>query len=131
MKEIVETLISSAYNKLPQKVDLRNEDVEYVDSWKSDLITDMQDDYKILLKIIRQDSFDEGEIIIDNNKFDEVLRSCTAIRLDIRNRLLSKVSDEELETGDLNSLPMEKKEQGAFLAYIFLANIQELIIENS
>ena len=58
------------------------------------------------------------------------MRACTAVRLHLRERRLKSLSDESLETGDIDMDGLDEITRKAFMCYLFLATVQELIIQH-
>ena len=51
-------------------------------------------------------------------------------RLRLRERFLTALSEEVLESGDLEVESLEEPARRAFMCYLFLATLQELIIQH-
>jgi len=58
------------------------------------------------------------------------VRACTAFRLHLRERRLKALTDEALETGDIDMDGLDEPVRKAFMCYLFLATVQELIIQH-
>jgi hypothetical protein len=48
----------------------------------------------------------------------------------LREHYLKKVGDETLETGEVDMMTLEEPLRRAFMCYLFLATVQELIIQH-
>jgi hypothetical protein len=69
-------------------------------------------------------------VVFDEENSEPALRACSAVRLRLREEYLKEVSDEKLETGDVEIEQLPEAVRKFFMAYIFLATLQELIIQN-
>lgn len=97
--------------------------------WLNELRAKLESDVEALLKVIKRPTFGQGEIRLQEDVADAVLRSCSAIRMYLREYQLKDMTDAELEVCDLapNGLPDELR--SAYLMYLFLAALQNLILE--
>ena len=59
-----------------------------------------------------------------------ILRACAAVRLRLREHALKTVGDEALETGELEISRLPRETNLAFSCYVFLATLQEVIIQH-
>jgi len=59
-----------------------------------------------------------------------IVRACAAVRLRLRERFLKQLPDETLETGDVELEQLDEPLRKAFMCYLFLATVQELIIQH-
>jgi len=77
-----------------------------------------------------RDFFAGGVVGFDEANAEGVLRACAAIRLRLRDRELAGVADDALESGSLDITQLTPRLQKAFMCYVFLATLQELIIQH-
>lgn len=113
---------------VPQKVpDLDN---DFAESWHRDLLQGQKSDTLVFLALFGSDFFSGGVIALDPTNAEQVLRACSAVRLRLRERHLKQLEDEDLESGEVTLESMGETERKAFAAYIFLATLQELIIQH-
>lgn len=105
-------------------------DEDFAESWRGELLAGQQSDISVMLGLFGADFFATGVISLDPVNSEPVLRACAAIRLRLREEHLKNLDDEQLESGevDLNSLPEHL--QRLFAAYVFLATLQEVIIQH-
>jgi len=61
---------------------------------------------------------------------EAIVRACSAVRLQLRAHPLAGLDDETLEGGDVELTRLEESVRKAFMCYLFLATIQELIIQH-
>ncbi|MDD2764929.1 MAG: hypothetical protein PHE83_13250 [Opitutaceae bacterium] len=111
----------------PQLPDL---DEELRADWRSDLLSGQNDDCRRFLALFDRDFFADGTVSFDEANAEPVLRACTAIRLQLREQELKSLSDEMIESGGVDVAQLGDLVQKAFLCYIFLATLQELIIQH-
>jgi hypothetical protein len=100
------------------------------DAWMGELLSAQNDDVATLLGLFNDDFFSEGVVAFDENNAEAVVRACAAIRLRLRERLLKPLGDEALESGDVDVAKLDDPLRKAFMCYLFLATVQELIIRH-
>jgi hypothetical protein len=69
-------------------------------------------------------------VAFDETNAERVVRACAAVRLRLRERHLKPLGDELLESGDVELAALPEPERKAFMCYLFLATLQELIIQH-
>lgn len=126
MREVADSLSDdlAAPNSLSDiEADLR-------EGWRDELLTAQNDAIAVLLSLF-DESFDESGIVgFDVENAEPVLRACAAVRLRLRERFLKTLDEEVLESGDLEIESLAEPARKAFMCYLFLATIQELIIQH-
>ncbi len=126
MREVADSLSEdlAAPNSLSDiEADLR-------EGWRDELLTAQNDAIAVLLSLF-DESFDESGIVgFDVENAEPVLRACAAVRLRVRGRFLKTLDEEVLESGDLEIESLAEPARKAFMCYLFLATIQELIIQH-
>jgi len=100
------------------------------EAWKNDLRETLGSDSDALMNLFDRRFFEEGVIEITPDNADPVLRASAAIRLRLRLGPLKKFPDESLEGGNLAYEKMTRDEQRSYACYLFLASIQEVVIEH-
>ena len=58
------------------------------------------------------------------------MRACAAVRLRLREKYLQGLGDDTLESGEIELTHLEEPLRKAFMCYLFLATVQELIIQH-
>lgn len=103
---------------------------EFADEWLRELRQGQNDDTTRFLALFGSEFFASGTIALDPGNAEPVLRACAAVRLRLRERYLKQFGDEALESGevDIDELPDEVRK--AFAGYVFLATLQEIIIQH-
>ncbi len=116
--------------ELPVPQQVPESDEELGAHWRADLLKSMRDDLDVLLAMFDSEFFITGLIAFDEENGDAVLRACAALRLRLRTRRLRTVEDESLETGDIALEDMPEPERLSYATYVFLATLQELIVQH-
>ncbi len=105
-------------------------DSELRASWQRDLVESSGRDADTLMGLFNSRFFEDGAIEIDAGNAESVLRASAAIRLRLRSAFLTKFSDADLESGRLDHGRMTREEQRAYGCFLFLATIQEVVVEH-
>ena len=105
-------------------------DEDLREAWVSDLLANQSDEVEALLALFNDEFFSEGVVAFDEKNADTIVRACSAVRLRLREKYLVGLDDELLESGDVEVLNLDEPLRKAFMCYLFLATIQELIIQH-
>ena len=105
-------------------------DPEMRDAWVGELLSAQNDDVATLLGLFNDEFFTEGVVAFDEENAEAVVRACAAIRLRLRERFLAPLGDETLESGEVDVSTLAEPTRKAFMCYLFLATVQELIIQH-
>ena len=109
---------------------LHDLDQEFRGEWVGELLDGQKSDLRQLLSLFGGDFFKDGVVGFDESNAEPIVRACTALRLQLRARTLAGFADEALETGDISMEGLEEPVRRAFMCYLFLATVQELIIQH-
>lgn len=109
---------------------LHDLDQDFRGAWIGELLQGQNGDLKALLALFDGEFFTEGVVAFDETNAEPIVRACTAFRLHLRQRRLSSLGDEALETGDIDMAGLDEPVRKAFMCYLFLATVQELIIQH-
>ena len=126
MREVADSLAEelAAANALHDiEADLR-------EGWREELVSAQNEGISVLLELFDETFEESGVIGFDADNAEPVLRACAAIRLRLRERFLTELNEEVLESGDLEVESLQEPARKAFMCYLFLATIQELIIQH-
>jgi len=104
-------------------------DVVFRDLWKDELMLGQNEDVSALLALFNDEFYSDGVVMFDQNNVESIARACSAVRLRLRERYLQSVADEALETGEVELAKLPEPVRKAFMCYLFLATLQELIIQ--
>ncbi len=126
IKQMADTLGSS----LAAPLRLDDLEAEFHTAWQSDLLTAQNADVRALLALFDQEFFTAHTVTLDEGNAEPVLRACSALRLRLRTEVLPALPDEALESGAVDLLPLAEPVRRAFLAYVFLATLQDLILSH-
>jgi ATP-dependent Clp protease adaptor protein ClpS len=85
---------------------------------------------KSLLELFHPDFSHTGVISVTTHESPTILRACSFLRLQLRQRALSAISDDALET-DLEYDQFRGDEREAFMLFAFLATLQEVLIKET
>lgn len=105
-------------------------DDELRESWTGDLLSSQKDEVKSLLALFNDEFFSEGVVAFDEDNAETIVRACAAVRLRLREKYLKRLDDEQLEGGEVDLMTLEEPLRKAFMCYLFLATIQDLIIQH-
>ncbi len=105
-------------------------DHDLVEVWSTELLALQNEGVARLLAMFDSEFFETGMIAFDEDNAEAILRASAALRLHLRARHLHTFNDESLETGDMDPDDLPESVRQSFMCYVFLATIQELIIQN-
>jgi hypothetical protein len=128
--DIIKRTVDSLGEELAVPQPLRDLDEELGSAWKNELLTEQTEDCRRFLALFDSEFFSTGMIAFDDDNAESVLRACAAIRLRLRDRELHEVSDEALEGAGVDAAKLDDAAQKTYLCYVFLATLQELIIQH-
>ncbi len=104
-------------------------EADFKEIWADELVAGRESDLGVLLSVFEGDFPTDGRVCFDTGNAEPFIRACSAIRLCLRERRLASVTDEALESGDMDAARLDVRTQKAFLCYLFLATLQELVIQ--
>lgn len=105
-------------------------DEEMRTAWSDELRTSQNGDVERLLLLFDSEFFSSGMIAFDEENAESIVRACAAVRLQMREQFLQDFPDDTLETGDVELEDLAEPLRRIFMCYVFLATIQELIIQH-
>lgn len=111
-------------------IDPQVPDAEFTDSWKKELLAGQASDLAVLLGLFDSGFFATGVIALDPDNAEQILRACAAIRLKLRDNFFKDLEEEHLEAGDIDVDDFAEPLRRAFAAYVFLATLQEVIVQH-
>ena len=94
------------------------------------MLSVQKDDVHALLALFDDEFFREGIVAFDADNAEIIVRACAAVRLRLREQYLKPLGDETLESGDIDLTTVEDPLRKAFMCFLFLATVQELIIQH-
>lgn len=128
--DVIKAVEKSLDDELAADLPLEQVDVDLRDDWRAELVAEQNGDVARLLALFDSDFFASGTVAFDEENADSILKACAAVRLRLRDRFLDQISDEMLERGDVELEELSDGDRRAFMCYLFLATVQELIIEH-
>ena len=105
-------------------------DQEFTDGWKRELLEAQNSDIGAFLALFDSEFFATGVLPLDPTNSEAILRACSAVRLRLHAKHLQSLGDEVLESGEVPFDEMAGAQRRAFAAYVFLATLQELIVQH-
>lgn len=128
--DVIKGLSDGLDQQLAAPLALDDLEPEFREAWVSELLDAQVDDVRRLLALFGDEFFRAGVIAFDEENAEVMVRACAAVRLRLRERYLQDLSDESLESGETDLQRLTEPLQRAFMCYLFLATLQELIIQH-
>jgi hypothetical protein len=128
--DVVKAAIDDLRGQLAAPQHLQDLDEDLRTAWTDDLLGGQNEDCRRFLAMFDREFFANGTISFDEANAESVLRACTAIRLRLRERQLKNIADEGLESSNVDITQLGETTARAFMCYVFLATLQELIIRH-
>ncbi len=113
-----------------QQVPAPEADAELAAHWQDELLRTQSDDLGVLLALFDREFFRTGLVVFNDENSEPILRACTAVRLRLRATGLHALADDCLETGEVPLGRMPEAQRRVFASYVFLATLQELILQH-
>jgi hypothetical protein len=117
-------------DRLASPNQVRDLDEDLGAAWKGELLSEQNEDCRKFLALFDSEFFASGMIAFDDDNAESVLRACAAIRLRMRDRGLRGITDDAIEGGGVDVSTLDEGIQRTFMCYVFLATLQELIIQH-
>lgn len=105
-------------------------DADFAEQWRGELLAGQNEDVAALLGLFGDDFFADGTIGLDATNAEAVLRACAALRLTLRDSHLQGLEEDLLEAGEVDMDRLPEPQRRVFAAYIFLATLQEVVIQH-
>ena len=128
--DVIRELSTELEKSLAAPQALHDLDQEFRGAWIGELLEGQNEDLRALLALFDGEFFTEGVVAFDETNAEPIVRACTAVRLQLRERRLKSLTDDALETGDIDMAGLDEPVRKAFMCYLFLATVQELIIQH-
>jgi hypothetical protein len=103
---------------------------EFSEGWKRELLEGQNSDIGAFLALFDREFFATGVLPLDPTNSEAILRACAAVRLRLHAKHLAPLGEEALESGEVPLDAMPPPQRRAFAAYVFLATLQELIVQH-
>lgn len=128
--DVMKAASDTLEHELAAQLSFDEVDGDLRDSWREELLSGQNRDVRLLLGMFDSEFFASGIVSFDESNADAIVRACACLRLRLRERFLSGLSDEILEGGDVELESLTEPDRKAFMCYLFLATVQELIIQH-
>lgn len=128
--DVIKAACDTLGAELASSPSLADIDPDVREPWAAELVEGQNEDLRVLLALFDEEFFSSGVIAIDEDNADGLVRACSAIRLRLRERFMTGVPDDQLESGEVDLEALAEPVRKAFMAYLFLATVQELIIQH-
>ena len=128
--DVIKQLAGGLGQKLAAPQELGDIETEFRDAWVGELLQSQTADVAVLLALFDEEFFSEGVVGFDEENAEPIVRACAAVRLRLREVYLKGLGDDTLEGGDVELEELSEVVRKAFMCYLFLATVQELIIQH-
>jgi hypothetical protein len=128
--DVIRELAEGLRSHLASPLGLRDLDADFHAAWHDELLGAQAEEVRTLLALFDDEFFSEGVVAFDEHNAETIVRACAAVRLRLREVYLKPLGDEMLESGDVDLDTLDERLRKAFMCYLFLATIQELIIQH-
>lgn len=128
--DVIRELGEGLKHELVSPLALHDVDDDLHDAWMDDLLKAQHEEVQALLALFNEEFFSEGVVAFDEANAEVIVRASAAVRLRLRERYLAHLDDELLESGEVEVAQLDEALRKAFMCYLFLATIQELIIQH-
>jgi hypothetical protein len=128
--DVIKELADNLRKNLAAPLALEDLDADFRDAWADELLSTQNEEVRTLLALFDDNFFTEGIVAFDESNAEVIVRACAAVRLRLREKYLKPLGDETLESGDLDLNTLDEPLRKVFMCYLFLATIQELIIQH-
>ena len=123
-------LMDAESSDLPASPDLGAVDRELRESWHADLLQTHRSELQFFKDLFDENFRTTGVLEFPEEACEAVVRACAGVRLKLRTEILKGVDDETLEGGDIDYGKLDAGERTGFMAYVFLASFQEILIRH-
>ena len=128
--DLIKRTVDELGGRLASPNQVRDLDEDLSAAWMGELLDDQNEDCRRFLALFDSEFFASGTVAFDDNNAESVLRACAAIRLRLRDGELRGIPDEAIEGGRVDVAELDEAVQKSFMCYVFLATLQELIIQH-
>ena len=128
--DVIKTAADTLQGSLAAPLGVQDIDPEFREAWTEDLLRSQNDELGTLLALFDKEFFSTGTVSFDEENAEVIVRACAALRLRLRGTALKAVTDAALENGEIAVESLTEVQRKAFMCYLFLATIQDLIIQH-
>jgi hypothetical protein len=128
--DVIKEVAGGLEKNLAAPLALRDLEPEFQETWVDELLQCQREEVRTLLGLFGDEFFSDGIVAFDEDNAETIVRACAAVRLRLRENFLQGMGDESLESGEVDLAQLEEPLRKAFMCYLFLATVQELIIQH-
>ena len=128
--DVIKTVADTLQASLAAPLGVEDLDPEFREAWTEDLLHSQNGELGALLALFDKEFFATGTVSFDEKNAEPIVRACAALRLRLRGTALKAVPDAALESGEIAVESLTEAQRKAFMCYLFLATIQDLIIQH-
>ena len=128
--DVVRELALELEERLPAEPRVPESDPELREAWIGELQAIQNADIRALLGLFDGEFFTDGVVALEEVTCEPIVRATAVLRLHLRGHRLASISDETLEAGEVEMAGLSETARKAFMCYLFLATLQELIVHN-
>jgi len=128
--DVIKSVADALHEKLAAPLDIGEVDADMREFWRDELIGAQNVDIAKLMALFDKEFFANGVVGFDADNAEPVVRACAALRLRLREENLKSLPDELLETSEVEVEELPQPVRKYFMGYLFLATLQELIIQH-
>lgn len=128
--DVIKSVSDSLDDDLAAAVQLERVDEDLRNEWRDELVASQNGDVQNLLALFDSEFFASGVVNFDESNADAILRACAAVRLRLKDGFLEDLTDDALESGEIDFDAFPDDQRRYFMCYLFLATVQELVIEH-
>jgi len=128
--DVIKTAADTLQSSLAAPLGVQDIDPEFREAWTEELLHSQNEELATLLALFDKEFFATGVVSFDAKNGEVVVRACAALRLRLRGTVLKAVTDAALESGEIAVESLTEAQRKAFMCFLFLATIQDLIIQD-
>lgn len=128
--DVIKLVADSLEDELAAALPLEDLDADLRGAWREELLAAQNQDVRTLLALFDSEFFASGMVAFDGSNAEAIVRACASVRLRLREKFLNDLPDDMLEGGDVAVEQLQEPLRKAFMCYLFLATVQELIIQH-
>jgi hypothetical protein len=129
--DVIKAMADTLGDSLAAPAGLDDLDADFRAAWQAELLTAQNGDVRALLALFNKEFFTAPHVVtLDEDNAEPIARACSALRLRLRGHALAGLADEDLEGGAVEVLSLAEPVRRAFMAYVFLATLQDLILSH-
>lgn len=128
--DVIKAMSDSLQDRLAAPLTLEDIDPDFRDEWRDELVAAQNREVNALLALFDSEFFATGVVGFDEDNAEVIVRACAAVRLRLREQYLTDLPEETLEGGNVEMESLDEPVRRAFMCYLFLATVQELIIQH-